>query len=118
MFSQYILGAIMYSITSITDLIGDQEMRCCILYRQQACYADAAVFWDSATMYSQYIPGAIMYSVKSIPDLIGELEQLGSTKMSNDVAFAKLVGSQLHRHHTGVLLQLPLACIFTSKCSL
>jgi len=69
-------------------------------------------------MYSQYIPGAIMYSVKSIPDLIGELEQLGSTKMSNDVAFAKLVGSLLHRHNTGRFLPLPLACIFTSKCSL
>jgi len=69
-------------------------------------------------MYSQYIPGAIMYSVKSIPDLIGELEQLGSTKLSNDVAFANLVGSLLHRHNTGMFSQLPLACISTSKCSL
>ena len=88
------------------------------LYLQQACRADAAVFWDSATMYSQYIPGAIMYSVKSIPDLIGELEQLASTKMSNDVAFAKLVGSLLHRHNTGRCLQSILACIFISECSL
>ena len=55
-------------------------------------FADAAVFWDSATMYSKYIPGAVVYSVKSIPDLIENLEQLAGTAISNQVAYANLVG--------------------------
>lgn len=54
--------------------------------------ADAAVFWDSATMYSKYIPGAVVYSVKSIPDLIEQLEQLAGTAISNQVAYGNLVG--------------------------
>ena len=62
----------------------------------KACVpADAAVFWDSATMYSKYIPGAVVYSVKSIPDLIQELEQLAGTAISNQVAYANLVSGLL-----------------------
>lgn len=58
--------------------------------------ADAAVFWDSATMYSKYIPGAVVYSVKSIPDLIEDLEQLAGTAISNRVAYANLVSGLLY----------------------
>ena len=58
--------------------------------------ADAAVFWDSATMYSKYIPGAVVYSVKSVPDLIMQLEGLAGTAFSNQIAYANLVSDLLY----------------------
>ena len=73
------------------DLLSAQATRLsngCMMQRQGCFSADAAVFWDSATMYSKYI----LYSVKSIPDLIEQLEQLAGTAVSNQVAYANLVG--------------------------